>query len=320
MSVVSAPRFLIVRFSAIGDCVMAAWTATALRNRHPDAFMCWAVESRCAPVIDRVDLASQVESMPRDRWKKAPWSPATWRSQVARYTSLRRLRFDVGIDLQGHMKTALCLRIAGPKVRLAARAVDGVAARLNPAPDERPPGMHLVEWHAHVLQSLGDYPYPERPIMPCDPKAARLLGERLGDGRPLATIAVSTGRPSKSYPEEGWGEVAQGLIERGYRVAFLGGAADRAVEVADAIDWVGKLDLTSTLEAVRLSAVHLAADTGTGHIAAALGVPVVSIFGPTDPAEYRPYTHRGRTLRQGDRTSSVLPSTVLDAVRELVGR
>jgi len=68
-SALSAPRFLIVRFSAIGDCVMAAWAATAIRNRHPDAFICWAVEERCAPVVDRNRLVDKIVEIPRERWR-----------------------------------------------------------------------------------------------------------------------------------------------------------------------------------------------------------------------------------------------------------
>ena len=308
-----------MRFSAIGDCVMAAWAAAAVRERHPDAFLCWAVETRCAPVIDRKSLVSRVEEMPRDRWKRARWSPATWQNQVGKYIGLRKLRFDVGLDLQGHMKTALCLRVANPKRRLASRATDVVAANLNPVPP-RPSGLHTVEWYGRLLSEFGDYAIPETPPMPYDEAAARGIVERVGGDRPLATITVSAGQREKAYPAEGWAEVAQGLVARGFRVAFLGGPTDRPIEAPDTVDLVGRLALGTTLEAVRLSAVHLAADTGNGHLAAALGVPVVSVFGPTNPVEFRPYTERGRVLRDGPNPGSVPPERLLAAVRELVGR
>ena len=314
----SAPRILLVRFSAIGDCVMAAWAATAIRERHPDAFLCWAVESRCAAVIDRATLVSRVEAMPRDRWKRYQWSPAIWRQQLSKYAGLRRLRFDAGLDLQGHSKTALCLRLAAPKVRLAARATDPIAARLNPAP-LRPKGLHTVEWHEQLLRRLGDYKLPERPIMPHDPEAAKTLSERIRGDRPLATIAVSAGQPEKAYPEADWCEVAEGLLGRGYRVAFLGGSSDRAIDLPGTVDLVGKLALASTIEAIRSSAVHLAADTGSGHLAAALGIPVVSVFGPTNPEIFRPFTSRGRVLRRDRTTSATRPSELLEAVSDLVG-
>lgn len=315
----TAPRSLVVRFTAIGDCTMAAWTATAIRERHPEGFLCWAVESRCAPVVDRAALASRVEEMPRDRWKRQRWSPNTWREQVLKHVRLRRLRFDQGIDLQGHMKTALCLRIANPKARVSVGATDALGAKINPVMT-RPPGLHTVEWQMTVLRTLGDYETPERPLMPRNPEAAASIVERVGGDRPLATITVSAGQPRKTYPAEGWREVAEGLMARGYRVAFLGGPTDAPIELEGAVDLVGKLALASTLEAVRLSAVHLAGDTGSGHLAAALGVPVVSVFGPTDPLKFRPFTDQGRVLRREKDPTKVLPAEILTAVGELVGR
>ena len=315
----SAPRVLLVRFSAIGDCAMAAWAATAVRERHPDAFLCWAVESRCAPVLDRTALVSHVEEIPRERWKRHRWSPAMWRQQIAKYAGLRRLRFDFGLDLQGHSKTALCLRLARPARRLAVPASDPFAARLNPTLS-LPSGVHTIEGYGALLGEFGDFTIPERPLMPHDPEAARTLAERLGGERPLATISVSAGSPDKAYPEAGWTRVAEGLLARGYRVAFLGGPNDRAIPLPETVDLVGKLALSSTIEAIRLSALHLAADTGNGHLAAAVGVPVVSVFGPTNPAVYRPYTPDGRVLREGRATADVAPEAILGAARELGGR
>lgn len=315
-----AQRILIVRFSAIGDCIMAAWAATAIREKHPDAFLCWAVESRCAPMLDRTTLISRAEEIPRDRWKRNRWSPATWREQLTKYAGLRRLRFDEGFDLQGYSKTALCLRLAKPKRRISAYAKDAFAARLNPIAGIRPTELHTVEWYGRVLQTFGDYHMPDRPIMPRDTDAAQAIIEKVGGDQPLATITVSAGHSNKAYHAAGWTEVAQGLVTRGYRVAFLGGPTDRGIEVPGTVDLVGKLALASTLEAVRLSAIHVSADTGNGHMAAAVGVPSVSVFGPTDPIAFRPYSPDNRVLRNGVDPASVSPAEILAAVHDLVGR
>jgi ADP-heptose:LPS heptosyltransferase len=159
----SSPRVLLVRFGAIGDCVMASWAATAIRGRYPDAFLCWAIESHCMAIVDRNDLVDVVEAFPRDRRKREPRSPRTCCEQLVRYVRMRRHRFDLGIDLQGHTKTALCLRLACPKVRVALRATDAFAARLNPIEPPRPADHHTVEWYLRTLRGLGDFEMPERP-------------------------------------------------------------------------------------------------------------------------------------------------------------
>jgi ADP-heptose:LPS heptosyltransferase len=83
-------------------------------------------------------------------------------------------------------------------------------------------------------------------------------------------------------------------------------------------DYVGKLSLDKTMALVAASDLHLAADTGTGHMAAAYGVPVVSIFGPTDPRTYRPYSTHCRVLKEGNRTGDVPPTHVVEAATALL--
>lgn len=309
----SAPRLLIVRFSAIGDAVMAAWTATSFRNRHPEGLLVWAVESRCAAVVDRSVLVDECAEFPRDRWKSMRWSPEAWRQQLRAYTGLRRHRFDFGLDLQGHSKTALCLRLSGARRRLATRATDAIAARLNPLLPPLAPPCHSVERSHSGLTFFGDYTLPTRPLMP---PAVEVPGAPEADR--LITISVSAGQADKAYPADQWGLVAEDLIRGGWTVAFLGGPTDRPIDVKGALDFVGRLDLASSMELVRRSRLHLCGDTGSGHMAAALRVPVVSVFGPTDPAQFRPYTSTGKVLRHGIRTGDVPVQEVLAAAQELL--
>jgi len=316
----NAPRFLLVRFSAIGDCVMAAWAATAIREKHPEAFLCWAVESRCAAVVDRQQLVTRAWEFPRDRWKRRRWSPNTWREQLASYARLRQLRFDFGVDLQGHSKTALCLKIAAPKRRISARATDSLARRLNPVVGEKPVELHTVEWNHRTLQEFGDFELPWRPIMPRLEEARAAAAEHIPGGRPIASISVSAGQEDKAYPADRWREVADGLLKAGWRVVFLGGPTDTPIEHEGSIDLVRKLPLAQTMAVVAMSDVHLAGDTGTGHMAAAFGVPVVSVFGPTDPAVYRPYSHEAAVLREGTSTANIPSERVLAAFHDLVRR
>jgi ADP-heptose:LPS heptosyltransferase len=71
---------------------------------------------------------------------------------------------------------------------------------------------------------------------------------------------------------------------------------------------------------VAASELHLAGDTGTGHMAAAYGVPVVSVFGHMEPVKYRPYTDAGVVLRNGTEAANVSAEELLTAARELIGR
>ena len=301
--------FLFVRFSAIGDCVMSAYIATAIRSERPSAKLVWAVESRCAPVVDTHSLVNERVEFPRDVWRKRRLSPRTWNEQLRQFGVLRKMKFDFGLDLQGHSKTAICLRIAKPRQRISAFATDGLARRLNPLAPGDPDAVHRVERMAHTANQFGDFPIPKLPIMPG-------LG-RISTAKPLITIATGAGARIKQYPH--WNVVAEALLQRGFEVMFLGAGPDPRFSVPGTIDQVAKFTLAETMSAVASSTVHLAADTGTGHIAAAYGVPFVSVFGPTDPSLYRPYSEKGVVLRASRDPGDVTPDQILDEVSKLYG-
>jgi ADP-heptose:LPS heptosyltransferase len=257
---------------------MAAWVATAIRNKYPDAYIAWAIEPRCTEVIDTQTLVNQLHPIPRDRK-----SLTGIKAQIHAHLKLRKEGFDYGIDLQGHSKTAVCLRVANPKRRIAARSTDALARRLNPTLQE-PSDVHTVEWSHQTLCKFEPFDLPAHPIMP--PTAAQ-------NPRKI-TLSVGAGNVAKRYPLEGWQEVTNLLLKQGYEVIALGGPEEPSLKAGT--DLVGKLTLRETLEQVATSVLHLAADTGTGHMAAAYGIPCVSLFGPTNPVKYRPYSTNSQVL------------------------
>lgn len=307
-----SPRVLIVRFSAIGDCVMAVPVASAIRRAMPDSFIAWAVDPRCMDVLDVQRLVDLRFEVPRQKWKK---DKTSWLRQLRHFAHLRQLRFDYGFDLQGHSKTALCLRFAAPKHRIALRATDLMAHALNPIASGRKKKRHMVELNLQVLHTLMDVQASSEPIMP-SLDSLPSLPEQVREDR-LVTISVSAGSPKKTYPLERWRRAGSMLAERGYDVAFLGGPGDPSPNMPEARDWVDKLPLSATMAAVVRSRVHLAADTGTGHIAAAYGVPVVSVFGYTDPREFRPYSEGNIILDAGRAMDKVSPEQVVEAAESL---
>jgi ADP-heptose:LPS heptosyltransferase len=103
----------------------------------------------------------------------------------------------------------------------------------------------------------------------------------------------------------------------GYRVHALGGPEERGLG-DDSVDLVGKLSLGETLQEVATSALHLAADTGTGHIASAYQIPVVSVFGPMNPAKYRPYGQNVTVLRESNDPGAVKPESIVAAGQKLL--
>ncbi len=310
----SAPRVLVIRLSAIGDCVMAAYAVSALRRAQPDAQIVWAADPRCSVVIDREHCVSEVFDIPRDQWKR---EGTTWLQQLRYYARLRKYEFDFGFDLQGHSKTAICLRVARPKRRLAVEGLDPMSRILTPA--ARTTAIHLVERMTLTIAELLPVSPIERPFMPALAAERSSVANQLQSGRPLVTIHIGAGAEWKRWPIERWEAVAQAVGRKGFEVVFLGAPGDTDRPLGNGHDLVGKLTLAESMAAVAQSALHLAADTGSGHMAAALGVPVISVFGRTNPARYRPYVvnSRGVVLQNGTSTELVSVEDVLEAIASI---
>lgn len=299
-------RALIVKFSSIGDCVMAVPVAAALREQLPDAYLAWAIDPRCRPVLHEplVDLKFEI---PWERWKAERTSPL---AQVRHYLQLRHFRFDVGVDLQGHAKTAICLRFSGARKRWHVRAFDPLVRTLSRSvPTEG--AIHTVDRNLEALKTMGATT-PASPNFLMPPVPADPMYEQ-----PLATIAVGTGHPIKNYRR--WEEVGNQLQSKSYNVLYVGGPGEQGPTTGGR-SLVGSMSLGETMSLIAKSRIHLAADTGSGHIAAAYGVPVVSIFGTTDPAIFRPYAaqDRSRVLYAGPNMDGVTPDQVVEAAISLL--
>lgn len=292
-------KILLLRYSALGDVVMTSWTATALKQAIPGCEITWAIQPRCAPLVSP-ELA-KAALVPRDRGEKN-----SLRAMLKFGLDLRKERFDWGMDVQGHAKTALALRLAAPKKRLSLRATDAGTALLSrptPAPDAL---QHIVEREAWLAGKIAEIQLPALPLMP---QTERVPDE---DARPLVTVQMGAGWPGKAYPPELMNQAILLLEKEGFRVVALGGKNDPHPSSGE--DLVGATDLPQTLSWLKSSRVHLAPDTGTGHMASALGVPLVSIFGPEDPDKCRPWGQNVTVLKEGRRTADVSPDQAVSAV------
>ena len=312
----SSLKALIVRFSAIGDCVMAVPVANSIREKYPDAHIEWAIEPWCAPVVDTSRLVSRTAIFPRDEWQDHRWSPGTWWNQLRTYTALRKGHFDIGVDLQGQAKTALCLRIAKPRKRIAILGHDYLSKHLNPLLNIPRKSMHVVEANLKALAFLGDFSQTAKFVMPDLAREKATVKSKLPSGK-IASISVGSGQPKKTYPIAMWEATAKLLIANDYNVVWLGSKKDQHPTIEGPTDLIGQLSLSESMAVVTMSDVHLAADTGSGHMAAAYDVPVVSVFGATPANVFRPYAKCGIVLDGKGSPTNISPEQLVEAVRQL---
>jgi ADP-heptose:LPS heptosyltransferase len=305
-------KILIVRLNAIGDSVMLNWTVTAMRRAMPEAELAWAAQTQCLPVIPTAEL--RIEALPfrREVYKKKLLSPALWMEQMRYYAGLRQRRFDWALDFQGNAKAALLTLLAGAKNRKAVAPRDAVLGRMSP---------HMPWWEGHQVEecfalasSIWDLELPERPVMPgfaAEREEARAFG-------PEVTIQTGAGYEDKRYPAAMWAEVGRRLAEQGLRVTALGAPGDPVPDGMESL--IGQRSLAQSMALVAESRLHLSADTGTAHAAAAFGVPQVALFGRTEPERFRPYSNRAEVLRVSQSPADIPVESVVEAALRALGR
>jgi heptosyltransferase-1 len=299
MSGADAPaRILIVRTSALGDVVHALPVLAALRRHRPAARLAWVVDEAFAPLLDGHALLDEVVAVPLRRWRRTRGDRARELGRFLR--RLRAFRAELAIDLMGSHKGALLALASGAPRRLGARRRD----RREPSSalwlSERrpvPPG-HAVERGLALLAALG---------LPAEPAdfAPEALACGRDDAAPRGHVFLHPGAAwgNKRYPAEAWGDVAArvaGASGLPVRVGVAPGEEALAAAVVAASRGAAELHAAPTLgalaAALRGARLVLAGDTGAVHLAHALGVPVLAVHGPTDPALHGPWAAPERTL------------------------
>jgi lipopolysaccharide heptosyltransferase I len=287
-------NILIVRLGALGDIVHTVPAAAALRRAFPDALIDWVVDARHAEFTELVTCIDHVI-----RLEKA--SVPAWIDLVRR---LRPSRYDVALDFQGLMKSAVVARASG------ARRVIGFSVWHLREKTARPfysevdgqeaPG-HVIRKNLGLLSSVGVAGGAiEFPLARSQSAALDLVHEssaRAGGPASFALINPGAAWPNKRWPAARFGDVASFLRDvRGLTPFVLWGPGEGALaqEVIDASSGAARLAPPTTtadlLELSREAALMVSGDTGPLHIAAAAGAPVVGIFGPTDPARNGPWS------------------------------
>jgi heptosyltransferase-1 len=302
-------RLLIVRLSAMGDVIHTLPAAQALREAFPNALIGWVIEERwaellCAPGTPRRGprstqrpLVDWVHPVNLTGWRKSLFTISTLQQIAKVWNDVRAARYHIAVDLQGAMRSAVLARWSG------AAAVYGVTE-----PRESPAslwytrraiarGAHVIEQNLSVVEAVAQRKMKApRVEFPRDAEAERRLEQRLAEAGigEFAILNPGAGWGAKRWPAERYGRVARALAKDGVRsILNCGpGEQDLAHEAEAASEGAStpmKCSITELIALTRRARLFIGGDTGPLHLAAALQVPVVGIFGPTDPARNGPY-------------------------------
>jgi heptosyltransferase-1 len=305
----------------MGDVLHALPAVAALRERLPDCFIGWAVEPRWRALLDAPEshlsrneaatkmghIVDKVHAVPAREWKRRPLSVATLREIAALRREMQAEKYDVCVDLQGAIKSAVIGRMAqarhfvGPRKprERQARALYGerVDVRskhvIEQACELVKAGLAAMVEEWQPVQGLA----PARVTIPADASAESwcdelLAGLEIGE-QGFCLLAPTAGWGAKQWQPERYAELARRLAAQGYRVLVNGGSGaeremlGRLAEASGAT--VVESDIPQLIALTRRARLTVGGDTGPVHLAAALGGRVLALFGPTDPGRNGPY-------------------------------
>ncbi len=290
-------RFLLVKLGSLGDIVHALPVAAALRRARPDARIDWVVAAQHRPLLDLVPVLDRRVVV------------GGGASLLESIRELRRTRYDVALDLQGLIKSGFLARSSGAArvVGFSTRYLREPLARVFYTEVYEPRGaMHVVDLNLSILEPIGIRAQGrEFPIEAAPSDVARRLGEEAG-GR-YALLNPGAAWPNKRWPPDRFGVVAAAIRERwGFRSVVTWGPGEEAMarEVVERSEGSALLaprtSIADLIALVRDAAVMVSGDTGPTHLGAAVGTPIVGIYGPTRPARNGPWSASDVTVSRDE--------------------
>jgi lipopolysaccharide heptosyltransferase I len=343
-------RLLVVRLGAMGDIIHTLAAVSSLRAEFPKMHIGWIIEDRwsellCAGNTPRFGartpqrpVADFVHVVDTKRWRKSLFSTKTKHQAQQALREVRDQHYEVAADFQGALKSALIARMSGAKEILGFQHPREWPARMFYHDKIEAHGAHVIEQYRSLAESIVGKSLSDcAATLPRDKEGEASVAKKFsGLSETFVIINPGAGWESKQWPAVRYGEVARQLSLCGLTslVNFGPGESELALEVQSSSGGIAQPISCSISELISLTGrarLFIGGDTGPLHLAAALRVPVVAIFGPTDPVRNGPFGTKSIVVRNpASRTSlshtrapepgllAISTDEVISAARELL--
>ncbi len=304
-------KILVIRLSSIGDVVHALPAVAALGTAYPNSKITWLIEARYAEILEGNPFVERVLTTNTLAWQKEPLSRRTLREAARTVRALREETFDAVIDFQGLIKTGIIARIARARRRI------GLASKWLKEPgaalfySERAPARgsrHVVEENLALVKWLGVQPGPWQFPLPrseAGEQWAEAQLARLGAAQ-FILVSPGAGWAAKRWPPGCYAQLIGMLEQEGWTVVLTGSAAEENEILAILRESAAQhaayvpASIRQFITLARRARLFIGGDTGPMHLAAAVGTPIVAMFGPTDPSRNGPFDPADITLSNGE--------------------
>lgn len=295
------PHILIIKTSSMGDIIHTLPALTDAAHAIPNLQVDWVVEEAFAEIPSLHSTVQRVIPIALRRWRKSGLNKTTWSELKAFLRSLRERRYDAIIDAQGLLKSAVISRLAkGPRHGFNSTSAREPLSVLGYQHTHRSSWQqHAVERNRQLLAAALKYPVPTTPVdydirarlqhlIETEPTAPQQLP-------PYLVFLHNTTWDTKLYPEAYWKQLGLWANQQGLRVILPSGndaekaRADRIAHSLNNAEALPRLSIRTIAEWLLHAQGVISVDTGFAHLAAALAIPNICLFGPTDPTLSRPY-------------------------------
>ena len=301
-------KILIIKPSSLGDIVHSLPFLNAIRDRFPKSEIHWVVAKGLEGLLEGHPMISKLWIINKDNWKKIKNIKGTVSELKDLFKSLKKEKFDIVVDLQGLLRSGVLAAATGAPVRIGfneAREGSRIfyTHRVKGGKD-----IHAVDRYLKIAKFLGcdasdvKFPFPLSFSFPLSAIAPQANSPEAGSfqlPKEYAVFVPGARWRTKKWPCERFGELASILP---VKTLVVGGKSDIDISnrVAEgskgkAVSVAGMTSIKELIDIMRKAKFVVSNDSGPMHIAAALGVPVFAIFGPTNPLRTGPYG-KGHTI------------------------
>ena len=322
-------RILILKPSSLGDVIQALPVLRLLKKHLPGGEIYWWIDSALASLIEGDPDLTGIIRFERRRWAK----PRHWAELARSIHQTRAMKFDWVIDLQCLARSAAFAWLAnGGRLIGLDEVREGARGFYDKAVPRVSFHTHAVDWYLAVLPPLGVPVHEDFVWLPERPAVAVAVADRWpSQGNRWIVLQPGARWDNKRWPTDYFAELARRLVGEipDTRLAILGSGADEplgrliaAAAPEHCLNLCGRTSLPEMIEWVRRGDLLITNDTGPMHVAAALGKPMVALFGPTEPRRTGPYGNLQAVLRVelscspclSPRCTSVRPQECLRAI------
>ena len=273
-------HLLVVKPTALGDVAQALPVAAGIKKARPDWRLTWVVDEDYIPLVEASPHVDRILPFPRRRWRREGGGLKEW---IPWSLSLRRLRPDVTLDLQGLARSGWMTWASGAGRRVGlASAREGSFLAYQERVDDR--AVHAVDRYWQAAEQVVGAPLDRTGAALRCPEVALLpKGLRSGAYHVLHPYSLWE---TKLWPWRNYGALA--AAHPGESFVLIGQGGPFPVDAERVTDLRGRLPLAVLLAVLAHARSVISTDSGPAHVAAAFGVPVVCLFGATDPGRTAP--------------------------------